>query len=63
MSKRSKDPTLEVYSASCPHPQCSEILQLPGCFRGEGLCNCHGLRILVNWDDWTPVVKILAITE
>lgn len=63
MSKRAKDPTLEVYTAPCPHPQCSETLQLPGCFRGESLCNCHALRILVQWDDWTPVVQVLAKTQ
>jgi len=63
MPKRAKDPTLEVYTAPCPHPRCGETLQIPGRFSGEGLCNCHALRIHVEWEDWTPVVKMLAMTE
>lgn len=59
MSKKTKYPYFEVHAVPCPHPECSEVLEIPGCFKGEGICSCHALRIWVKWlDHWTPVVTI-----
>lgn len=59
MVKKVKAPWEEVFSVSCPAPQCQEIIEIPGCFRGEGLCNCHRFKTQVKWrDHWTPELTI-----
>lgn len=62
MGKKVKAPWEEVFSVFCPHPRCREMIEVPGCFRGEGLCNCHALKTTVQWhDERTPELKIAEL--
>lgn len=62
MAKKVKAAWEEVFLVSCPHPRCHEVLEVPGCFRGEGLCNCHGVKTRVYWrDEWTPELKVAQL--
>lgn len=58
MTKRKKDPTLEVYTIPCPHPQCARVFEISGQLRGVGLCACHAAKIDVTWQGIEPLVKL-----
>lgn len=63
MTQRKKNPTLETYTISCPHPQCDRVFEISGQLRGVGLCACHAAKIDVVWQGVQPVVKLAATVK